>query len=123
MQVHILSFEGPDAYARAGGLATRVTGLAAALAAAGCNTHLWFIGAPALPGHETRVRLRLHPSASRPTVRPRNANACFPALYRPLERDLACVGRVGAPATTRCSRRLKAQHKIGRRWRAWRDSM
>ena len=32
MQVHMLSFEGPDAYAQAGGLATRVTGLAAALA-------------------------------------------------------------------------------------------
>ena len=60
MQVHILSFEGPDTYARAGGLATRVTGLAAALAAAGCETHLWFIGDPALPGHETRGRLRLH---------------------------------------------------------------
>ena len=55
MQVHILSFEGPDAYARAGGLATRVTGLAAALAAAGCDTHLWFIGDPALPGHEPVV--------------------------------------------------------------------
>jgi glycosyltransferase involved in cell wall biosynthesis len=60
MQVHMLSFEGPDAYARAGGLATRVTGLAAALAAAGCDTHLWFIGDPALPGHETSGRLRLH---------------------------------------------------------------
>jgi hypothetical protein len=60
MHVHMLSFEGPDAYARAGGLATRVTGLAAALAAAGCDTHLWFIGDPALPGHETRGRLRLH---------------------------------------------------------------
>jgi hypothetical protein len=60
MQVHILSFEGPDAYARADGLATRVTGLAAALAAAGCETHLWFIGDPELPGHETCGRLRLH---------------------------------------------------------------
>jgi glycosyltransferase involved in cell wall biosynthesis len=60
MQVHILSFEGPDAYARAGGIASRVTGLAEALAAAGCETHLWFIGDPALPGHETRGRLRLH---------------------------------------------------------------
>lgn len=60
MQVHILSFEGPDAYARAGGIASRVTGLTAALAAAGCETHLWFIGDPALPGHETRGRLRLH---------------------------------------------------------------
>jgi glycosyltransferase involved in cell wall biosynthesis len=60
MQVHILSFEGPDAYARAGGIASRVTGLAEALAAAGCETHLWFIGDPELPGHETRGRLRLH---------------------------------------------------------------
>jgi glycosyltransferase involved in cell wall biosynthesis len=60
MQVHMLSFEGPDAYARAGGLASRVTGLAAALAAAGCDTHLWFIGDPELPGHETRGHLRLH---------------------------------------------------------------
>ena len=54
MQVHILAFEGPDAYARAGGIASRVTGLAEALAAAGCETHLWFIGDPELPGHETR---------------------------------------------------------------------
>jgi glycosyltransferase involved in cell wall biosynthesis len=60
MQVHILSFEGPDAYARAGGIASRVTGLAEALAAAGCETHLWFIGDPALPGHEIRGRLQLH---------------------------------------------------------------
>jgi hypothetical protein len=60
MQVHILSFEGPDAYARAGGIASRVTGLSEALAAAGCDTHLWFIGDPELPGHETRGRLRLH---------------------------------------------------------------
>jgi glycosyltransferase involved in cell wall biosynthesis len=60
MQVHILSFEGPDAYARAGSIASRVTGLAEALAAAGCDTHLWFIGDPELPGHENRGRLRLH---------------------------------------------------------------
>jgi glycosyltransferase involved in cell wall biosynthesis len=60
MQVHILSFEGPDAYARAGGIASRVTGLAEALVAAGCETHLWFIGDPELPGHEIRDGLRLH---------------------------------------------------------------
>ena len=35
MQVHLRSFEGPDAYARVGGLASRATGLVAALAAAG----------------------------------------------------------------------------------------
>jgi glycosyltransferase involved in cell wall biosynthesis len=60
VQFHVLAFEGPDAYARAGGIASRVTGLAEALAAAGCETHLWFIGDPELPGHETRGRLRLH---------------------------------------------------------------
>ena len=46
MQFHIVSFEGPDAYSRAGGLATRVEGLAETLAALGFETHLWFIGDP-----------------------------------------------------------------------------
>jgi D-inositol-3-phosphate glycosyltransferase len=59
-QVHVLSFEGPDPYARAGGIATRVTGLAEALAEAGCDTHLWFIGDPALPGEERVGNLALH---------------------------------------------------------------
>jgi len=36
-QIHILSFEGPDDYSRAGGL---VTGLAAALSEAGFNDQL-----------------------------------------------------------------------------------
>lgn len=31
MQFHLLSFEGPDAYSRVGGLATRVDGLIQAL--------------------------------------------------------------------------------------------
>ncbi len=53
-QFHILTFEGPDAYARAGGLATRVDGLAQTLAGLGFETHLWFVGDPDLPGHETR---------------------------------------------------------------------
>ena len=35
IQFHLLSFEGPDAYARAGGIATRVSGLAQALAETG----------------------------------------------------------------------------------------
>src|SRR5688572_9891425 len=54
MQFHLLSFEGPDEYARAGGIASRITGLSEALAAAGFETHLWFVGDPHLPGHEAR---------------------------------------------------------------------
>ncbi len=60
MQFHVLSFEGPDAYSRAGGLATRVEGLTETLAALGFETHLWFIGDPELPGHEVRGSLHLH---------------------------------------------------------------
>ena len=60
MQFHILSFEGPDGYSRAGGLATRVEGLAEALTRLGFETHLWFVGDPDLPGHETRGPLHLH---------------------------------------------------------------
>jgi glycosyltransferase involved in cell wall biosynthesis len=60
MQFHVLSFEGPDAYSRAGGLATRVDGLVRTLAGLGFDTHLWFIGDPALPGHESRESLHLH---------------------------------------------------------------
>jgi glycosyltransferase involved in cell wall biosynthesis len=60
MQFHILSFEGPDPYARAGGLATRVEGLAGTLADLGFETHLWFIGDPDLPGHETQGLMHLH---------------------------------------------------------------
>jgi glycosyltransferase involved in cell wall biosynthesis len=60
IQFHILSFEGPDAYSQAGGIASRITGLTQNLAAAGFETHLWFVGAPDLPGHETHDQLRLH---------------------------------------------------------------
>ncbi len=60
IQFHIISFEGPDGYAQAGGIASRVTGLSEALANAGFETHLWFVGDPARPGHETKDRLRLH---------------------------------------------------------------
>jgi glycosyltransferase involved in cell wall biosynthesis len=60
MQFHILSFEGPDPYARVGGLATRVDGLAETLARLGFETHLWFVGDPDLPGHEVRGGLHLH---------------------------------------------------------------
>jgi glycosyltransferase involved in cell wall biosynthesis len=60
LQFHILSFEGPDLYSRAGGLATRVEGLSETLASLGFETHLWFLGAPDLSGHEIRGPLQLH---------------------------------------------------------------
>jgi glycosyltransferase involved in cell wall biosynthesis len=58
----ILSFEGPDPYSHAGGLGTRVTELSKALASMGFETHLFFVGDPDLPGHESREeeRLQLH---------------------------------------------------------------
>jgi hypothetical protein len=58
----LLAFEGPDAYARAGGLAVRVSELARALAEAGHVAHLVFVGDPNLPGEESLVdgRLVLH---------------------------------------------------------------
>jgi hypothetical protein len=60
VQFHLLSFEGPDPYSRAGGLASRVEGLSEALASLGHETHLWFVGDPDLPGHESRGSLHLH---------------------------------------------------------------
>jgi glycosyltransferase involved in cell wall biosynthesis len=60
MQFHVLSFEGPDGYSRAGGIASRIEGLALALAELGFETHLWFVGDPWLPGHESHDRLHLH---------------------------------------------------------------
>ncbi len=60
MEFHVLSFEGPDAYSRAGGIASRITGLTRALADAGHPTHLWFVGDPSLPGEERRGDLVLH---------------------------------------------------------------
>src|SRR5215470_13469418 len=58
----VLSFEGPDRYARAGGLGVRVTELSRALAEAGYPVHLVFVGDPDLPGHESLIdgRLTLH---------------------------------------------------------------
>ncbi len=49
----VLSFEGPDRYSLAGGLGTRVTELAGALAQQGYRTHLFFVGDPSFPGQET----------------------------------------------------------------------
>ena len=48
----VLSFEGPDRYAIAGGLGIRVSNLSVALARRG--THLLFIGDPSLPATEDR---------------------------------------------------------------------
>jgi glycosyltransferase involved in cell wall biosynthesis len=58
----VLSFEGPDGYARAGGLGVRVTELSRTLADAGYDVHVVFVGDPALPGHESLIdgRLTLH---------------------------------------------------------------
>jgi hypothetical protein len=60
MPIHILSCEGPDHYARASRLATRMAGVGQALAKAGDETHLWFVGDPYLPGHETQEQLHFH---------------------------------------------------------------
>ena len=60
VQFHVLSFEGPDEYARAGGIASRITGLTRALADSGYDTHLWFVGDPNQPGVENQENLQLH---------------------------------------------------------------
>jgi glycosyltransferase involved in cell wall biosynthesis len=59
-QFHVLSFEGPDSYSRAGGIASRVTGLVDALADSAHDTHLWFVGDPDGAPHERRGHLHLH---------------------------------------------------------------
>ncbi len=59
-QFHVLSFEGPDAYARAGGIASRVTGLTQSLADTGFDTHLWFVGDPREQADEERSGVHLH---------------------------------------------------------------
>ncbi|MCJ7510396.1 MAG: glycosyltransferase [Dehalococcoidia bacterium] len=56
----MLSFEGPDPYSLAGGLGSRVSELSHALASMGFETHLFFIGDPNLPSHESREADRLH---------------------------------------------------------------
>jgi glycosyltransferase involved in cell wall biosynthesis len=60
MRFHLLSFEGCDPYARAGGIATRVSGLVETLASLGLESHLWFIGDPDLPGEEESDGVHLH---------------------------------------------------------------
>jgi hypothetical protein len=60
MQFHILSFEEPDGYSRAGGIASRVSGLGRSLTGLGFEPHLWFVGDPYLAGHEGSEELELH---------------------------------------------------------------
>ncbi len=48
----LLSFEGPDLYALAGGLGVRIAQLGRTLAKKRFHTHLFFIGDPRLPGEE-----------------------------------------------------------------------
>lgn len=55
----LVSFEGPDAYAQAGGLGVRMTGLSQALAARGFGTHLVFFGDPHLNRFEEAGSLHL----------------------------------------------------------------
>lgn len=59
--VVLVAFEGPDRYAFAGGLATRMNDLAEGLAARGHRVRHIFLGDPALPATEERLdgRLRL----------------------------------------------------------------
>lgn len=59
-QAHILSFEGPDAYARAGGIASRIIGLAPALADQDLETHLWCVGDPHKAGNEASGNFHHH---------------------------------------------------------------
>lgn len=55
----LLSFEGPDPYAMAGGLGVRVANLSQALAQGGFPTHLFFVGDPYLQGEEAILGGRL----------------------------------------------------------------
>jgi glycosyltransferase involved in cell wall biosynthesis len=54
LHVAQISFEGPDRYSSAGGLAVRVATLGHALARAGAQVDLHFVGDPELPAVETR---------------------------------------------------------------------
>lgn len=59
LEFHVLSFEGPDQYARAGGIASRINGLTGSLAE-DFETHLWFVGDPEAPAREQQGNLDLH---------------------------------------------------------------
>jgi glycosyltransferase involved in cell wall biosynthesis len=55
-----LSFEGPDRYSWAGGLAARVTSLTQTLASLGHQVDLYFVGDPDLPAVEVEAGVVLH---------------------------------------------------------------
>lgn len=59
VQFVMLSLEGPDLYASAGGLGVRATELCQTLANIGFRTRLYFLGDPALPPVDQRFRGRL----------------------------------------------------------------
>lgn len=56
----MIAFEGPDPYSHAGGLAVRVTNLAAALGETGAAVDLFFVGDPDRPPVESLGRVTLH---------------------------------------------------------------
>jgi hypothetical protein len=56
----LISFEGPDCYAQAGGLGVRITHLAETVAGKGFDTHLLFVGDPDASGQEERCDGRLN---------------------------------------------------------------
>ena len=58
-EVVLVAFEGPDRYSFVGGLATRMSDLAAALVTRGHRVRQLFIGDPALPASEVRAGGRL----------------------------------------------------------------
>ena len=91
-QFHMLSFEGPDCMRAAGGVATRVVGLAEALASRGFDTHLWFVGDPAAPGSRAArstdpsplVPVDQSPRASRGVSETRRKGTRFAASLPPI---------------------------------------
>lgn len=71
----LLAFEGPDLYSRVGGLATRVNGLAPALAERGYSTTLAFVGDPVAPAEETWQGVHLERLAQ--AVSARHPRHCY----------------------------------------------
>ena len=78
----LLSFEGPDQYAMAGGLGVRMKELALELARQGFRTHLIFVGDPHLPAQESPSRTSpctAGRSGSRRTIPPGSTTARRPS--------------------------------------------
>ena len=94
----LLSFEGPDRYALAGGLGVRVTHLAETLAERGFETHLIFVGDPGKPGREMRNDgdLTLHRWGQ--WIRPRPRTGTY---HDPYKRAAGIMGGTSGPAANR----------------------